>query len=75
MNGPDNFHDELTAHLAASEHPLPHPRDHGYRRREPQWRPVTQPVKKVEPRRKGEGVAWLIFAVGLALLATAWWKG
>lgn len=32
MNNDDTYHDELTAHLAAQEHPQPHPKryDHGY---------------------------------------------
>lgn len=32
MNNDDTYHDELTAHLAACEHPQPHPKryDHGY---------------------------------------------
>lgn len=32
MNNQDTYHDELTAHLAAQEQPLPHPKryDHGY---------------------------------------------
>lgn len=37
MNNNDTYHDELTAHLAAQEHPQPHPKryDHGYMRNDP----------------------------------------
>lgn len=78
MNDKDNFHDELTAHLAAQQHPMPYPPkyDHGYVRRDMFIPEPTKPFKDDGLDALGEEppleASWpwpLVGAVGVALSA------
>ncbi|HET8695571.1 MAG TPA: hypothetical protein VFM33_12935 [Aquabacterium sp.] len=86
MNNDDAFHDELTAHLAAQEHPQPHPKryDHGYikyddmRLRDfglakPNPAKNPGPITMHEPSTDWLGWALLIGAVVLSVGGFAGW--
>lgn len=77
MNNDDTYHDELTAHLAAQEHPQPHPKryDHGYIKYD-DMRLRDFGVARPAPARKHPGpitmheprvdwVGWALFAGGM----------
>lgn len=70
MNDKDNFHDELTAHLAVQEHPMPCPPkyDHGYARRDMFIPEPTKPFKDDGLDALGEPpleASWPLPLVGL----------
>ncbi len=90
MNNDDTYHDELTAHLAAQEHPQPHPKryDHGYtvqdmrlrdfglQRPAPAARKHPGPITMHEPRV--DWIGWVLAGGTLlagVFAAVAWVKG
>lgn len=76
----DTYHDDLTAHLAAQEHPQPHPKryDHGYISHDMRLRDfgLATPEAPQKPVRKSPGpitmheprvdwLGWVMFATGV----------